>query len=72
MINRCFAFKHEFESIDLVHVLPEKGIFRILVYLRFVLDEFGTTCITKSAKSLVIVVVSRRNCSYHDCLSVTT
>ena len=70
--HRHFAFQHHLQLFDLVHVLSEQSILRILVYFRLILYKFSPTRVSKSAQSLIIVVVCRRKCSNHDSFCVTS
>ena len=59
------------QALDLVFVLFEKCILRVLIHFRFILNLLGSIRVPKSGQSLLIIVVGRGKCRNHDCLGVT-
>ena len=52
--------------------LSDHCIFRVFIDSGLVLDLLGSTCISQCGERFVNVVVSRANCSDHDCLGITS
>lgn len=70
--NGSFALQHHLQGLDFFHILSEESILRVFVDLRLILNEFSSACISKSAESLVVVVIGWRAGSNHDSLRVSS
>lgn len=49
--------KHHFEFPDFLFVFPQKSVFGVFVYDRFVLDELRPARVPESAQRLFIVII---------------
>mmetsp|Transcript_1282 Transcript_1282/g.3028 ORF Transcript_1282/g.3028 Transcript_1282/m.3028 type:complete len:291 (-) Transcript_1282:645-1517(-) len=66
----CFQFR--LEAVNLLLVLPDHGILRILIDAGLVFDALGAVRVPQRRHSFVIVVVSRPNVCHHHSLGVAT
>ena len=60
------------QLLDFLLIFLKKSIFGVLVDTRLVLDGFGSISVVQGTQGLLVVVISRRESSYHYGFCVTT
>ena len=60
------------QLLDLVLVLTQEGVLRVLIDTGLVQNVLGAGSVTEGVHSLVIVVVCRAHVGNHNCFRVTT
>ena len=70
--RRLHLHQHRPQLLNLVLVLLKQRVLWVFVNFRFVLNGFGSVCISQGRKCLLIVIVGGGKCSYHHCFGVAS
>ena len=66
------SLKHHLQLFYLLCILTKESILGIFIYLWFILNELRSACITQSAQSFIIVIVSWRSSSDHNSFGISS
>ena len=69
-LHRDLAPQHRLQLADLVLVLPQQRVLRVLVDLRFVADVLRAVRVPQRAQRLIVAVICRREAGDHQRLRV--